>query len=261
MKAEQLYPVVRVSYEDNDSGTGAVVASKKNDDDEYETYVLTRYEWIDDAIEIEERFDSMIGEERKMETRSQVSVEIPTFKKKLDIAGTRTLKADILSYDEEKDLAVLLLDDISEYDRTSRIASEPSESLDEIRTVGTVQRFSVPFHKRGEIVAKGIREGDQTFDLVRASKSLFVAGAVVLDEHSGEVKGVLSGEDAKIEEGKGTFGTKLMIPLETIHDWLDGEFLSYIYDDSTDMEEEKKEREEYKKKETRRRIAQSGLDS
>lgn len=260
LKGKNFHSIVRVTYE-NKGGTGILVNSLENGSGEYETYILTLYKNIEDAIEIEKKFDPLIGEERKMESRSQVEISLPTFKRELEVSGTRTLKGDIEAYSSKYNLAVVRLDDIQRYSDLSLIREKGPQSLEKVSVVGVGGRYGAPVILPSRVIAKNIREKGKIFDLVNGNYLQRRLGSVVISgEHflgivDSEISSVPDPEVKDLDEES----TNLVIPLSTIKEWLEEEYLDFIFDEEVSLEKRKKEREEYKEKELMRRLTKAGL--
>lgn len=205
----------------------------------------------------------MIGEERKMESRSQVDIEVPTFKRELEVSGTRTLKGDVEAYSSKNNLAVIKLDDIEQYDKLSLLRASSPKSLEDVFITGIGNRYSAPIIQKSYIIAKDIRERGRVFNLVRGNYLHRIVGSVILDEE-GNFLGIVDRDevavpDTSTEESEELEITNLAIKLEDIKNWLKGEYLDYLYDESVGMQDRKEEREQYKEKELMRRLQRAGL--
>jgi len=101
-----IYPVVRVAT-NSAAGSGTIVYSRG--DEIFDTYVITNFHVISDAIRIIEEWDSDLEKDVKREKRSIVYVEIFKYQNLSTPIGTLKVEADILDYNRDEDMALLKL--------------------------------------------------------------------------------------------------------------------------------------------------------
>jgi len=131
---QMLYPVVRVSTK-RASGSGTVLFSGRDEGQQaFQTYLLTNYHVIDDAVHVKEDFDPDIGEERKKEIREPVSVEFFYYERLSRCRGQEKLQASIVYYDRDEDLALLRLR--AERQVQHKAVLIPADEIDTIK-IGT----------------------------------------------------------------------------------------------------------------------------
>ena len=106
-----LYPVVRVRTT-KAGGSGTVIYSKPNPDnqEEYQSFILTCAHVIDDAISYKKEFHPVLKKDIKTEFLTQVEVEIFDYVYMSKINSSNSYKADIVAYDRAHDIAILKLD-------------------------------------------------------------------------------------------------------------------------------------------------------
>ena len=104
-----LYPVVRVRTE-KAGGSGSVIACLEDPDHEgeFQTFVLTNWHVIENAISTSEEWDSLLKKNRKVEVLQRVQVELFDYARMSDVTGGNARRADIVAYDKNHDLAVLV---------------------------------------------------------------------------------------------------------------------------------------------------------
>lgn len=103
-----LLPVVQVQTGAG-GGSGTVVYSKENDKGEYSTFVLTNHHVIDSMITIKEEWSPLLGRKVKADVRSQPNVNFFEYRWASRAIGATAVKADIVAYDVNEDLALLKL--------------------------------------------------------------------------------------------------------------------------------------------------------
>lgn len=232
-----LYPIVRVTF-NNSGGSGTIVFSKESNG-KFSTYVLTNHHVISEAIKIEEKWDSSLGKNIKIERRSIVYVEIFKYKNLGIPVGTMRIEADLVIYNSMADIALLKLNlteqihyiaTLVEKDKTDNynlfdetIAVGCSLGFPPIATPGIINRKnfqieSLPYHMSTSQIIYGNSGG-----------AMFLAG-------SGQLIGIPS-MVAVIGWGTPVTHMGLFIPINRIYKWLEEEDYDFIFD-SIKTEEE-----------------------
>ena len=109
-----LYPTIRVRT-GKATGSGTILYSQEraepDDDGEegFSTYALTNHHVISDAIRVEKDFDPVQGKMVTRDYRDRVQVEIMAYKNRSTITARTTAEAEIMAYNEKRDLALLRL--------------------------------------------------------------------------------------------------------------------------------------------------------
>ena len=103
---EMLNTAVRI----NTAGSGTVLYSRQHEG-KWESYILTNYHVIRSQVKIREVWDGMKGKKVKRETREPVTAFWFDYVRCSRSVGTRGRTADIVAYDEQRDLALLKLRD------------------------------------------------------------------------------------------------------------------------------------------------------
>ena len=112
---EMLYPTVMVDT-GSGVGSGTLIFSGERtheswEDEKFWTLVLTNHHVVKDAISISKNFDPKKGKSIQKETRRPVHVRIWDYNDYSTAVGTTGRMARILAWDEDRDLALLRLDD------------------------------------------------------------------------------------------------------------------------------------------------------
>ncbi len=108
---EMLYPTVLVRL-GNGSGSGTVIYSEQNEDQEYESYVLTNWHVIQNYVKITKVWNSDKQENVETETRRPVNVDLWEYNNYSTAVGTIGRLAHIKAYDKSRDLALLQISDM-----------------------------------------------------------------------------------------------------------------------------------------------------
>jgi len=107
---EMLYPTVLVRL-GNGSGSGTVIYSEQNEDQEYESYVLTNWHVIQGYVKVTKVWNSDKQENVETETRRPVNVDLWEYNNFSTAVGTIGRLAHIKAYDKSRDLALLQISD------------------------------------------------------------------------------------------------------------------------------------------------------
>ncbi len=125
---EMLYPTVLVRLE-RGTGSGTVIYSELNEDQEYESYVLTNNHVIQTYVKISKVWNSELKEHIETETRRPVNIDLWEYNNFSTAIGTMGRIADIVAYDKSRDLALLRVKDTER--QMPYVATLYSEGLDE----------------------------------------------------------------------------------------------------------------------------------
>jgi S1-C subfamily serine protease len=90
-------------------GSGTVIYSEKDATGDFCTLVLTCWHVVEDAIKVEEGWDSVIKRKIKKEFLTEVQVEVFDYINISTVNSTNSFRAEILAYDQDHDLAILRL--------------------------------------------------------------------------------------------------------------------------------------------------------
>jgi len=101
-----LYPCVRVRTAQA-GGSGQIVHSSERNG----TFCLTCQHVVDGAISIKDEWSSILQKEVKKDVRSEVQVEFFRYSYQDRATGSEAIKADIVAYDKNEDIALLRLKD------------------------------------------------------------------------------------------------------------------------------------------------------
>ena len=107
---EMLYPTVLVRLE-RGTGSGTVIYSELNEDQEYESYVLTNNHVIKTYVKISKIWNSELKEHVETENRRPVNIDLWEYNNFSTAIGTMGRIAEIVAYDKSRDLALLKVKD------------------------------------------------------------------------------------------------------------------------------------------------------
>ena len=242
-----LYPAVRVRAKDA-GGSGTVLWSGKVGD-EYKTFVLTNHHVVSNLIKVEDKYDPFLGRKLPSETRGTAQVEFFRYARGSRLEGTFTVIADIVTYDESEDLALLELRTGTEADHVAKLALPGWEKdihmLDQVYAVGAALGHP-PIVTSGRINHMDDEIDDKEFWMSDAQIIFGNSGGAVYLQNTLEFIGVPSRIAVAQIGWSGDAITHMgyFIPFARVWEWLDSQFYNFIYDDSFTYEECAEKREE-----------------
>ncbi len=165
-----LYPVVRIRTE-KAGGSGSVIYSKPNpkNPEEYQSFVMTCEHVINDAIIVKEKeWDSSAKKKIDKEYLSQVIVELFDYVYLSKVNSANAIKADIVAYDKEHDIAILKLDSPKKVENVATIIPKEkikdnkglilAESFVQVKNAKKMSDFSISLTYKKPSTQKGIVE-------------------------------------------------------------------------------------------------------
>jgi len=232
MHDQLMKTVVRVSTEGG-TGSGTVIYCDDRDEaGKFETYVLTNYHVISDAINFEERWDSNSKSMKKIQELDRVEVEIFLYNNEGTAQGQNVFQADIIAYDEKGDIAILKLYTTRSITADARVAPLLPEGA-------RLQVFQVVYNvgcslAHEPIPTKGmITDTDDTIDnrryvMTNADIIFGNSGGACFVQHNGVWH--LAGIPARGRVAQGNMVTHMnwIVPIERIRDFIIKEELTFL---------------------------------
>lgn len=195
-----LYPTIRVRT-GRATGSGTILYSKHreepDDDGEegFSTYALTNHHVISDAIRVEKNFDPVLGKQVTRDYRDRVQVEVFTYKNRSTITARMTAEAEIMAYNEKRDLALLRLVTNQEFTNVAELLP-----FDLARTVHIFDKLYVvgcglgqpPFPTSGMLTGKDVQIDYHSYWQTSAPSIFGNSGGAVFLGRSLQLMGVPS---------------------------------------------------------------------
>ena len=224
-----LYPIVRVTF-NNIGGSGTIIFSKETNG-KFSTYILTNYHVISDAIKIEEKWDSNIGKNIKIERRAIVYIEIFKYRDLGIPVGTMKVESDIVLYNEIADIAILKLRLTEQMPYVSKLPEREKANhynlFDETVAVGCSLGFP-PISTPGIITRKGFQIESLPYHMSTSQIIYGNSGGAMFLAESGQLIGIPS-KIPVIGWGSPITHMGLFIPIERIYKWLEEENYDFIF--------------------------------
>ena len=252
-----LYPVVRVRT-DNAGGSGTVVYSEDREESgKFRTYILTNHHVIDSAIKVERTWDNLLQHYVTREKNDLVDVEIFSWHTGT-IIDRKTVKAGIIAYDADGDIALLEL-------RSNNIPYPlPVANVAKFATTDVFNKLRVfqkvfvvgcslghdPIHSMGDITdLSDLIDGKQY--LMSSADVIFGnSGGAVFTEIEGDV--FLIGIPARVAVAGFAGAVTHMnwfVPQPRIEKFINDNKFTFLLDKGVTPEESFKKREELRKNE------------
>ncbi|MCK5578580.1 MAG: trypsin-like peptidase domain-containing protein [Planctomycetes bacterium] len=219
MLRQIILPSVRIKTPDGVGG-GTIIYSQPDKDKQYHTYVMTAYHVIQSLIESEE----------VEEKRNEVDLKV--------YPGRTTemvsYQADIISYNKDKDLALLKVKSDEKFEHQARfIDREEVKSIDifaPVYALGCPLGYE-PIPSFGQITNLRRELNGEKFWMMSAPTIFGNSGGGVFLAETGEYIGVSSMISVYVNfVSIPVTHLGLMVTPESIFDWLDEQYFQFLYD-------------------------------
>jgi len=231
-----LYPVVRVRTE-KAGGSGSVIACLPDpeNDDEHQTFVLTNWHVVEDAISTKKEWSSALQKDVKVEVLKQVQVELFDYARLSDVTGGNARRANVVAYDKNHDLAILLVDDPKAWPYVAKIIDR--DTIKDIKLFTPVYASGCslghdPFANAGEITfLKEDIEG-KLYWMTNADSIFGNSGGAIFHAETGEQLGVT----ARVTVTQLGFSLDVQtwmnfcVPAPRLYEFFEEQDLQFLYD-------------------------------
>ena len=249
-----LYPIVRVRTE-KAGGSGSVIFSKVNpkNPEEYQSFVMTCEHVIDDAITVKEKeWDSTAKKKIDKEYLQQVTVELFDYVYLSKVNSANAIKADIVAYDKEHDIAILKLDSPKKVEYTANII--PKDKIKDIKLFSETETSGCsllhdPFSNQGRITSLSEMIENKLYYMGNGNSIFGNSGGAVFLAETGEQIGIT----ARITAMQLGFGMDIItwmgffVAPQRLYEFFDAQELKFLYDPSDTYEAAMKRRERKQK--------------
>lgn len=220
-------------------GSGTVIYSKpvEKGSEEYETYILTNFHVIEDAINVKKDWDPLLSKDVKKETRATVTVEFYKYQNTSRNIGRTAIEADIMAYDADRDIALVKLrsNELIKY-----VVKLHSKNVKDIRIFDSVYACGCslghsPVPTRGEITSMD--------DEIEREKYWMSSSCTIYGNSGGGMYLVKTDKNSEHYEFIGIpsrisvigFGDSIthmgyFIPIDGIYKWFIEEIFQFIFD-------------------------------
>jgi S1-C subfamily serine protease len=241
-----LYPVVRVLTE-HAAGTGVVVYSgvtpdtkdKPDDEKEYETYVITCWHVVADAIKFVKKWSSLAKRDITVEANELVRVEIFKYEKLSRCIGATSYDAEILIYDKPLDIALLKTRCCEKIHYVAKLY--PKNKSEEIKLGSPMiscgcSMAHQPFFTFGNLSSKGDQIDTKEYWMTSANVIFGNSGGPVFLSDTYEY----IGNTARVTANEMGFGVDIItwmgffIPVDNIYKFLEENLFNFIFDKTID---------------------------
>ncbi len=258
-----IYSVVRVKTA-KAGGSGTVIYSQPDPTktNEYLSLVMTCAHVVEDAIEIKKDWDSVLKKHIEKEFVQQVGVEIFDYVDLSTVNSSYTLRADIVSYDKNGDIAILKLNSPRKIEYVASLI--PKDKINNVKffmptlTCGCSLSHT-PFANAGYITGLTEMIDNKLYWMCNGASIFGNSGGAVFLAETGEQLGIT----ARITTLQLGFGVDVitwmgfMVAPQRIYNFFEQQELKFLYDPSDTYEKAMKRRE---KKEKASRLAQKAAE-
>ena len=233
-----LYPVVRVRT-NKAGGSGTVILSQPDPENEgeYQSFVLTNWHVIEDAISLKDDWDAVLKKKIKKEFTERVNVELFDYVRLSHRNSANLYEAEIVAYDQNEDLAILKLDSPKQVAYVSQLIDR--DKVKDIRLFTAIYACGCslghdPFANKGDITFLKEDIENKLYWMNNADQIFGNSGGAVFHAETGEQIGVTA-RVTTIQLGFGFDVQTWMnfcIPASRIYSFFDEQELRFLYDDS-----------------------------
>lgn len=261
---QMLYPVVRITS-GNTGGSGTVVWSGKEDPKcqtgcTWYTYVLTNHHVIASAIEIKPEWNPELSKTVRREYRQTVNVEVFSYNNYSHSVGSSGIQADIITYDERQDIALLRLRDNE--NKAKWVANIfPIDKVDQVHIYDKLYAVGAalgnpPLSTTGMLNYMDKEIDNYNYWLSSAQTIYGNSGGAVFRYSAERTRYEYVGMPARIAVTGGGFFSSMdaithmgyFVPITRLTGFLEDHYYRFIYDSSFTYIGEKQVREDVKKK-------------
>jgi len=244
-----LYPVVRVRTE-KAGGSGSVIACLPDpeNDGEHQTFVLTNWHVVEAAISTTKEWNSVMQKDIKVEVLKQVQVELFDYARLSEVTGGNARRANIVGYDKNQDLAVLLLDDPKPWPYVAKVIDRDAVRDVKLFTEVWASGCSLghdPFANPGRITFLKEDIENKLYWMLNANSIFGNSGGPVFHAETGDIVGVTA-RVSVIQLGFGFDVQTWMnfcIPPQRLYEFFDEQCLEFLYDGEHTYKDAMKRRE------------------
>lgn len=231
-----LYPVVRVRTT-KAGGSGTVIYSKPNPDnqEEYQSFILTCAHVVADAISVKKDWDSQFKKKIDKEFKEQVGVEIFDYVYMSKVNSSNSYRADIVAYDKYHDVAILKLDSPKQVENIATLI--PKNKIPEVKLFTSIWTSGCslghePFANPGYITYLSEIIDNRLYWMQNGASIFGNSGGAIFLAETGEQVGITAMISA-IELG---FGVNIIawmgfsVAPQRIYEFIDEQELKFLYD-------------------------------
>ncbi len=213
-----LSPSIQVTAQSGVGG-GTVIGSRRKNENEYEIFIITAFHVLEKAV----------SEKEGSAEFQPVEVRIYAPNGKLE----EEQEANIIAYHREKDLAILCLERATPFPIVAKLASR--ETLQKITVFTPVYAVGCPLGhpplpSPGEISNLQKEVDGEKFWMMNAPTFFGNSGGGIFHRETHELVGIsamICTYDGFVSVPVPHLG--IMVSLETVYEWLDSQYLQYVY--------------------------------
>ena len=241
---QTIYPLVRVTTEQG-GGSGVLVYSDDKDvPGKFVTFLFTNHHVIDSAIHIVKTWDNLRQSYIQKEVNDLVNIEIFGYENDDQTVIINNVKAEVVAYIADEDLALLKLVHDFEIKNLAKLLplTEKIGLLDPVIAVGC-QNLSDPFPTTGIITDLNVLIDKKRYVGTSANIYFGSSGGAVYVQKSDAYYFAGIPSRITVDRGQALSYFGFFIPVERIHEFIETQKLSFLIDESKTPKECFEERE------------------
>jgi len=228
-----IYTVVRVRHK-TAGGSGVLIRSAKEDQDNFCNYVITNHHVVGSAIKHVKEYSTFTKQMEDKEKLDTVNVEIFRYMNTSKLMDRSVYDANILTYDKSRDIALLMFRTVKKLDFVAKLPAKGKAyyMLQEVYSVGAALSHK-PVATRGQITSLDEKIENLPFFLCSSPIIYGNSGGATFLVDTGEFIGV----PARIDALKTRFGSTdsvthlaYIIPVDEVYKSLDRNGYGYVWD-------------------------------
>jgi len=258
-----LYPEVRI-IAGAAAGSGTVIFCEPTPDEEgmWDAYVVTNEHVVDGLIEIKKKWNPVLKREIKSDFLGHPDVEVFRYAYLSRKVGASSYQADIVAYDKELDLALLMVRSPTQF---KHIADMYPENMGDVKAFMPVWNVGCglggpPAITAGFISAFGIDIENEDYMLVTAPSIFGNSGGGTFLQETGQFIGIPARISVVLLGWSADAVTHLgfSIPIERVYRFLREQVFDFIFDETRTSKHCEEDREAKRKQDLLRRIDAEG---
>lgn len=239
-------PCVRVRTAKG-SGSGTVIYSGPDGKEGFSTYILTNHHVVANSIKVKKKWSSVVRADIKIDVFETVDVDFFRYKWMNRSVGAQTVSCDIIAYDKDEDLAVLKTRDDIERIAAYLYPKDQEHKLEigmKLIAIGAGMGHP-PVQTEGNLSQFGEEIEHKEYWLNTASIIFGNSGGSLYLKDTFEFVGVPAAGDVIMLGFSAQLISHLAyaIPITRVYEFLDKQYLRFVYDANFTEEGEFAQRE------------------
>jgi len=227
-----LYPIVRVTTNNSGGASGTILFSEDREGDgKFKTFIITNYHVIDSAVHITKEWDNLLNKYVEKEDNDLVNVDLFKYENNNKTVLFMTLKANIIAYKKEEDLALIQLVYDFKIDNVAHLLPR-EKTLDlfqEVMAVGC-QALADPFPTIGIITDLEVMIDKKIYVQSSAPTYFGSSGSAVFTKVDSKYYFIGIPSRIAVQRGQALNHMGFFIPPDRIYEFIETQKLLFLID-------------------------------